>query len=136
MNKVEQLAWQVLDVLHSGEVERLAGLVSDDFVDHGAPPGAPQGRAGYAATLRWVHDTLRVRYEVHEVLATDDRVAIRATAHGVHASDEFGVPATGLPYAMETMHWYRAAGSRLVEHWGIRDELGVLRQLGALAPSA
>jgi hypothetical protein len=35
---------------------------------------------------------------------------------------------------METMHIYRAEGDRLAEHWGVRDELGVLFQLGVLAP--
>lgn len=135
MTDVEKLAWQVLEVLHSGEVERLAELVSEDFVDHSAPPGVPPGRAGYAGTLRWVHDTLAVRYEVHDVIAVADRVAIRATAHGVHQTDHLGVPPTGRPYAMPTMHWYRGAGGLLVEHWGVRDELGLLLQVGALPGS-
>jgi hypothetical protein len=35
---------------------------------------------------------------------------------------------------MATMHLYRAEGDRLAEHWGVRDELGVLWQTGALPP--
>jgi hypothetical protein len=30
------------------------------------------------------------------------------------------------------MHLYRESGGLLVEHWGIRDEIGVLWQVGAL----
>ena len=33
---------------------------------------------------------------------------------------------------MDTVHVYRTEGSRLAEHWGVRDELGVLIQLGVL----
>jgi predicted ester cyclase len=67
-------------------------------------------------------------------VADGDRVAIRATAHGVHRSGHLGVPPTGKPYAMATRHLYRAEGDRLAEHWGVRDELGALVQVGAWSP--
>ena len=35
---------------------------------------------------------------------------------------------------METIHIFRLHGDRLAEHWGVRDELGVLIQLGTLPP--
>lgn len=77
---------------------------------------------------------LQARYEVLEVVARGDYVAIRATVHGVHNSDYLGVPAIGKPFAMPTMHLYRGEGDRLAERWGVRDELSVLRQVGAMAP--
>ena len=81
---------------------------------------------------RAVFDVLELRYEVHDVVADGDRVAIRATAYGVHNTDHLGVPATGRPYAMPAMHLYRGEGDRLAEHWGVRDELTVLQQVGAI----
>jgi predicted ester cyclase len=54
-----------------------------------------------------VTEVLQVRYEVHRVVADGDLVAIHSTAHGVHNTDHLGVPATGKPYAMETVHLYR-----------------------------
>jgi predicted ester cyclase len=135
MTPAERTALAALDVFTSGEVERIRDLVTDDFVDHGLPPGVvPPGPDGYIATLRWLIDVLRIRYEVHDVVAAGDKVAIRATAHGVHRSDHLGVAATGQPYAMPTMHLFRAEGDRLAEHWGVRDEYGVLVQVGALPP--
>ena len=53
---------------------------------------------------------LQARYEVLEVVARGDYVAIRATVHGVHNSDYLGVPAIGKPFAMPTMHLYRGGG--------------------------
>jgi predicted ester cyclase len=82
--------------------------------------------------LRFLTDVLRLRYEVHDVVAVGDRVAIRATGHGVHNTDHLGVPATGRPYSMPSMHIYRAEGDRLAEHWAVRDEHSVLVQVGAL----
>jgi hypothetical protein len=28
------------------------------------------------------------------------------------------------------MHWFRAANGKVAEHWAVRDDLGMLRQLG------
>ena len=99
MNTTEQLAREVLDALSGGEIERAGPLVAEDFTDHGAPPWAPQGRVGYLQILGFLSTVLRLRYELHEVVAAGDMVAIRATAHGVHNSGHLGFPATGRPYA-------------------------------------
>ena len=135
MTPTERAARAMLDAYAAGELERLRDLVTADFVDHGLPPGVvPPGPDGYIATLGFLGAVLQARYEVHEVVANGDHVAIRATVHGVHNSDYLGVPATGKPFAMPTMHLYRGEGDRLAEHWGVRDELSVLRQVGAMAP--
>jgi predicted ester cyclase len=135
MTPTERAARAVLDAMNDGDLERIRDLVTADFVDHGAPPGlVPPGPDGYIATLRFVIEVLEIRYEVHEVVAAGDLVAIRATGHGRHNSDHLGFPATGRPYALASMHLYRGADGRLAEHWGVRDELSVLFQVGALTP--
>ena len=110
MTPAEHAAMEVLRIFESGDHERIRDLVTPDFVDHGAPPGLPPGPEGYIGVLRFLTEVLQIRYEVHDVVAAGDRVAIRATAHGVHHTDHLGVPATGKPYAMPTMHLYRAEG--------------------------
>lgn len=132
MTPAERAAMAVLELFETHEFDRIRDLVTPDFVDHGAPPGLPPGPEGYIGVLRFLTGALQLRYEVHDIVATGDKVAIRATAHGVHNSDHMGFPATGLPYAMSTMHLYRAEGDRLAEHWGVRDEYGVLVQTGLL----
>ena len=139
MNTAERLARDVLAALNDGAVDRIAPLVAEDFIDHGAPPWAPRGRAGYVQIMGFLHNVLELRYELHDLVSTGDKVAIRATAHGRHNSDHLGFPATGKPYAMPTMHLYREQDGVLVEHWGVRDELTTLWQVGALpapAPAA
>lgn len=135
-NSAEALARRVIACFESGEIDRIGELVTEDFVDHGAPPWMPTGRAAYVGTMRWLKDVLRIRYEVAQVISQGDWVAARAIVHGVSTSDHLGFPPTGRPFAMETMHLYRARDGLLAEHWGVRDELGALWQTGALpAPS-
>ena len=136
MNTTEKLAREVIAAFEAGDIARIGSLVTEDFVDHGAPPWAPQGRAGYLQIMGFLKNVMNIRYEIHEVVADGDLVAARATVHGVHNSGHLGFAPTGKPYAMATMHMYRASGGLLAEHWGVRDELSVLWQVGALPAPA
>jgi len=122
--------------MNSRQLGIIRHLVTDDFIDHGSPVPLPQGPDGYIAILTFVTTVLQVRYEVHDVVSAGDTIAIRATAHGVNAVSPRGVDVTGRPFAMKTAHFFRIRDGRLCEHWGIRDELDVLYQVGALAPPA
>jgi len=136
MNTAEILARAILDAMNDRDLERIRDLVTDDFVDHGSPVPLPPGPDGYIAILTFVTEVLQIRYEVHDVVAAGDMVAVRATAHGINAVTPIGIEPTMKPYAMKTAHFFRARDGRLCEHWGIRDELDVLFQVGALHPPA
>lgn len=131
-NTIESLATAVIDAMNSRQLDRIRDLVTDDFADHGSPVPLPPGADGYIAILTFVTTVLQVRYEVHDVVSAGDTVAIRATAHGVNAVSPQGIEATGKPFAMKTAHFFRAHDGKLCAHWGIRDELDVLYQVGAL----
>jgi predicted ester cyclase len=133
-NSIEALAAGVMEALNSRRLESIRDLVTDDFVDHGSPVPLPPGPDGYIAILTFVTDVLQVRYEVHHIVSSGDMVAIRATAHGVNAVSPQGINPTGKSFAMKTAHFFRSCDGKLSEHWGIRDELDVLYQVGALAP--
>jgi len=128
----EALALGVLDAINGRDLERIRDLVTDDFVDHGSPVPLPPGPDGYIAILTFVTEVLQIRYTIEDVVASGETVAIRGTAHGVHAVAPAGIEPTGRAYAMKTAHFYRSRDGRLCAHWGIRDELDVLFQVGAL----
>ena len=128
------LVAQLFDTLQTGQLEKIRDLVSDDFVDHGSPVPLPPGPDGYIGMLTFVTTVLQVSYEVHDIVSAGDMVAIRATAHGLDAVAPRGIDATGRPYAMKTAHFFRSRAGRLCEHWGVRDELDVLYQVGTLTP--
>jgi predicted ester cyclase len=129
-----QLVADLIDAMNATQLDRIRDLVTDDFVDHGSPVPLPPGPDGYIGILKFVTTVLQIRYEVHDVISDGDMVAIRATAHGVNAVTPQGIPPTDRPFAMKTAHFFRARDGRLCEHWGVRDELDVLYQVGALAP--
>jgi len=83
-----------------------------------------------------------LRWEIHEVVAEGDLVAVHATMSGVHtgrytkyAPDGSLVVdrlAAGRAFATTQSHWFRVADGQIVEHWANRDDLGTTSQLGFL----
>ena len=66
-----------------------------------------------------------------ETVAEGDLVAAYTRVSAVHTGDTFGFPGTGEPFEAEQMHLMRFADDgRIVEHWGVRDDAGMMRQAG------
>jgi predicted ester cyclase len=106
-----------------------------DYVSHNSPPGTPPG-VGQALGLRGFLQASfsDIEYELIEAVVEGDRVATYTRMSATHSSDAFGIPATGRPFSVEQMHLLRLAeDGRIVEHWGVRDDAGMMRQIGAAA---
>lgn len=73
---------------------------------------------------------------VEDLIAEDDKVVIYVTWSGTHhgeTSMPWGkIPATGKPFSVRHVHLYRLADGKITEHWAVRDDLGMLLQIGAL----
>ena len=67
-----------------------------------------------------------------EVVAAGDLVAYRATLSGTHEGELLGMPPTGRSFAVQHMHMLRMRDGRACEHWAVRDDLGMLQQLGII----
>lgn len=65
-----------------------------------------------------------------DLVAQDDRVAVRARFQGTHAGDLMGIAPTGKSVDVPFIIIYRMAGGRITEHWMSIDQLEVLKQLG------
>ena len=53
---------------------------------------------------------------------------------GAHEHAFFDIAPTGRRFAVRQVHMLRLADGQIREHWAVRDDLGVLIQLGALKP--
>ncbi len=66
-----------------------------------------------------------------DMVAEGDRVAVRATIHGVHRGPFMGTPPTGRTVAFPLFIIYRLADGKIVEHWMLPDMLSFMEQIGA-----
>jgi steroid delta-isomerase-like uncharacterized protein len=116
-----------------GDERVLDEMVSEDFVDHSAPPGVPPTNEGVRQVFAMLRRALPdLRAEIHAMIGEGDLVATRKSFIGTHRAELFGRPATGKQLRIDVMDFVRIEGGRIIEHWNIVDTHGLMRQLGAL----
>ena len=121
------------ELLNGGDLSVADQLVSPDFVNHEAPPGrdrGPESMRGLAVMLRTAFPDLH--FEIEELVAEGDVVAGRLSMSGTHEGPLMGTPPTGRSVHQEHMHFVRFEDGKAVEHWGVRDDLGMMQQLGLM----
>jgi steroid delta-isomerase-like uncharacterized protein len=113
-------------------------LIADDFVTTvvGAPEliRGPQGFREFVVMYRNAFPDLRIT--VDEQIAEGDIVVTRWTATGRNEGELMGMPATGKQATTAGVNINRISGGKLVEGWGLFDQLGLLQQLGAVPAPA
>jgi steroid delta-isomerase-like uncharacterized protein len=124
------------EVLNRGNLAVIDELTGPNFVDHSIPPGVPatiEGFKGFVTMLRAAFPDLH--FTIEDTIAEGDRLVQRTTAHGTMRGDFQGMPASGKDATWSEIHITRFADGKVVEHWGLVDQLGMLAQLGfAQAP--
>jgi predicted ester cyclase len=122
------------EIFPANDVGGLREVISDQFVNHEAPPGTPPGLGGITMFMHMLNEAFTdQRWEIHDVLAEGDKVVIHCTHSGVHTGDfrYFGLAATGRRFAYKQMHIIRIEDGKGVEHWAVRDDASLIRQLTA-----
>jgi predicted ester cyclase len=78
------------------------------------------------------------RYELaaEDMLAEDDKVAVRATFRGIHKGEFAGVAPTQRQVTLPLIIIYRIWDEKIVEHWLSIDMLSFMQQLGAIPEAA
>jgi predicted ester cyclase len=70
---------------------------------------------------------------IEDLIAEGDKVAASWRARATHQGEYVGVPPTGREVEFTGISVYRIEGNRIAESWTIEDELGLMRQIGAVA---
>jgi steroid delta-isomerase-like uncharacterized protein len=69
---------------------------------------------------------------IDDIFSEADRVAVRVTLRGTHTGQGLGVPPTGRKVSIQGIIIVRLVDGRFIEGWNCYDQLGLLRQIGAL----
>ena len=119
------------EIFVKGNVDAVDKLVTSDFTPHSwgrMPPGIEPLKDA----IKRVHAGLSdVSMKIEDVIAEDDKVAVRLTARGRHTGEFMGLPPSGKDYTISETHIFHLRDGRISEHWRDADMLGLMGQLGA-----
>ena len=122
-----------LEILNQGKTQLIDELFAPEFVDRTPQPDVAPTRDGFK---RWV-TALRIafpdiHYTVEDVIEGGDKWVSRLKVTGTMKGAFAGMPATGKQATWTEIHIMRVANERVLEHWGVLQELSMLVQLGAI----
>jgi steroid delta-isomerase-like uncharacterized protein len=134
----KELSRRFTELFSTGDEALADEILSPDLVFHGtAGDGELRGIdamkrlvAGYRQAFPDAHST------VEDQIAEGDKVVTRWRARGSHRGQVGPIAATNREFAMDGITIERIADGRIAEVWVVRDELGLLGQLGALPEPA
>jgi predicted ester cyclase len=90
----------------------------------------PEGTKEVIRTLRTWFPDFEMRTE--DIVAEGDKVWARFAARGTNLGSFMGNSPTGRKVRIDVIDIARFKDGKMVEHWGVPDQLGVMLQLGLL----
>jgi steroid delta-isomerase-like uncharacterized protein len=120
-------------VFNAHDVTAVADYVAAAYVDHEPDPAVTTDRAAFIRSLTETFAAFPdIHYAIEDLAAAGDEVWTRTRICGTQTGTFQGVPATNRHICIEAIDIVRIADGLIVEHWGLIDEVGLLRQLGVM----
>ena len=118
-----------------GNVEVADEVFAEGYVAH-QPDGSEEKRGPedvkqFLRQYREAFPELQITLE--DQIAEDDKVVTRWSSLGTHRGEFRGIAPTGNEVSLTGMGIFRFSEGKVVESWDNFDQLGMLRQLGAIS---
>ena len=121
------------EILVKKNIAAIDEHLSPDYVEHDEMPGVGPGREGLKQMLgMYLGAFPDLMVHVEDIIAEGDKVVVRVRTTGTHSGDFMGIAATGKKVDFGEMHMVSLSGGKMVEHWGIMDNMTMMQQLGVV----
>ena len=128
--EMKALGRRIAQAWNEGNLEIIDEVYAPNYVNHFTGEDREklkQALEGVRAAFSDLHITL------DDSIVEGDQLAFRWTMRAVHTGEYLGVPATGRHVEVRGIHIGRIENGQVVEEWSRGDDIGLLRQIGALA---
>jgi predicted ester cyclase len=137
MTDTKAIALKSFRLIETGDPELARQIIAPEFINEEAEDDPEDverqqhGPEGFLATSRWLRDAFsNLRFELQETLAEGGTVMAAAVMTGKHTGLFNGIAPTGRPITHKQVHIFTIADGQITNHRAVRDDLGLLLQLG------
>ena len=125
------------ELFNAHDLRNVRGFFAPGFVNHNARPGTHDGPEGAGQVFgRLWAGCSDMHFDLQAMVAEGSKVVCIGVMTGTHDGRFHGIPATHRRTAARQIHVLTFNDTGLItEHLAVRDDITVLRQLGALPPS-
>jgi predicted ester cyclase len=118
---------------NEGDLAVADELVGPNAIEH--QRGAGDGPEGLKRTIKILRSAFPdFIITIDEVVAVGDKVWARQHGGGTNLGTFAGRPPTGRKAFTDVIDICRFEDGKMVEHWGVPDQLGMMLALGHIAP--
>lgn len=122
------------EVFDEGNVDAVDRYLAPDFYNHVTGRSGTEDFKQLATELRDAPGSANV---IDLIVAEGDLVVVLMTITRTLVKElrafGFTFPGKGQSYSVAHVHIYRVIDGKIREHWAVRDDLSMVRQLGAIA---
>jgi len=132
----EAIYRRLIDVgFNLGNLAVVDELVAVDAREH--QRGSGDGIEGTKNTIRYLRSAFPdFKITIDDLVVSGDQVWARQRGGGTNLGSFAGRPATGRTAFTDVIDVVRIRDGKIVDHWGVPDQLGMMMQLGHISPPA
>jgi predicted ester cyclase len=123
------------EVAGRGDISVAADLCTADALNHAAAPDRQQGVENMKAVLEFSRRAQPdQRWVEQHFVAEGDLVVVYGRREGTWQAPSFrGIDTPSRRrVSVELAHMFRLRDGKIAEHWAVRDDLGMMQQLGVI----
>jgi predicted ester cyclase len=122
---------RIIDAFSAGDLDAIDELVAPGCVEH--QRGNNAGSDGAKDVIRTLHRWMTYfSLTIEDLVVDGDKVWSRNRARGINTGSVMGNPPSGKAVDVDVFDIGRFEGGKLIEHWGVADQLGLMLQIGAI----
>jgi steroid delta-isomerase-like uncharacterized protein len=129
---LKEFANTYFDYLDRRDLDGLGTLFAPDVKFYGLAPQVLDREGVKAAMTEFFSAFPDSRMPLDDVIAEDNRVAMRHSFRGTHKAPFQGIPATDKSVVVTAIVTVRVQDGKVVEGWLNADIFGMLQQLGVI----
>ena len=116
---------------NAGDADQCLALAAPDLITNLAElPGPQLGRDAWQQGFEMMkHAFPDLQAHIEDIVAAEDKVAVRLRFRGTHRGEFLGIPATGRTIEYVSHEFYRIADGLIAEEWICSDMATLLGQL-------
>lgn len=134
---LKELVHASFRLIETGDEQLARAIIAPGFVNHEAeddPEDADRdlaGPAGFLATGAWLRDAFSdITFELQETAVDGPTVIVASDMTGTHTGAFQGIAPSGRQFRQKQVHIFTTADGKITAHRAVRDDLGLLLQLG------
>lgn len=120
------------EVINTHNLSRTADFFSSDYIWHQMNGTDVRSNldSSHKSTLRWLFTAIPdIHYNIQQMVAEDDLVAVNTTCTGTARCEMFGLPPAKKKVRYKQMFFYRIKDNKIIEQWEVVDAGGLKTEL-------